>query len=843
MNPISKNNWITKLLPHIIAGIVLLLLAVIYCKPVLEGKKLGASDNLQWQAMAKESMDYKKVHGHTPLWTTGMFSGMPTYQIANENPYKLGSVIPAIITLGLPKPIDMFFLAAITFYLLGAVLGVRPWIGVIDAIAYAYASYSPIIISAGHDTKMIAMAWLPGVVAALLLILRRKYLLGTGLMALFLTYLIGANHLQVTYYTFLLIAIIGIAYAIHAILQKQIRDVLISAGCVLIVVAIALGNNAMPLWTTYEYAKASNRGGNSDLTPLPDPIAQQQPESKEQKRDYAFQWSYGKIETLTLLVPNIYGGSSSGHLDTESATYKQLTSINVPPQQAEQFVERLPLYWGDQSAEIGTSGPVYFGVVICLLAILALFIVQSWHKWWLAAVTVLFIFLAWGSNLPGFNYFLFDHFPFYSKLRAPSQALIIPQLTFAILAIMALQELVEQRIPKPELIKKLKWTGIIVGGALVLILLMSGSVSYTNATNNPAKPGGDDYFTEQITKTFQGNTELTNSFMNALREDRATLYRNDAIRSLIIAALAALLIWLFVKGTLNAKVLLGGLVVLVLFDLLQVDKRYLSDKDFIDDTSYSNVFQATPADQQIWQDKDPYYRVYDLTRGGAMGAYFHKSITGYHAAKLQIYQDLIERQISRNNLHVLNMLNAKYIIVPGADGQPVAQQNPQALGNAWFVKHIEWVSNADAEMKALDNINAKDTVVIQQLYKGDVKGTPVYDSSATIHLRSNELNTISYEYSAARPQFAVFSEIYYKDGWKAFVDGQQVPYAKVNYVLRGMMVPAGKHVIEFRFEPASYYTGNTITMITYSLMLLTLAATAVLAVIRRKKEVGMSNAK
>lgn len=834
-NPTSKKSWLSAVWPHVIAGLVLLLLAVIYCKPVLEGKKLGASDNLQWQAMAKEALDYKKAHGHTPLWTTSMFSGMPTYQIANENPYKLGSVIPAIITLGLPRPIDMFFLAAITFYLLSMVLGVRPWIGVIGAIAYAYASYSPIIISAGHDTKMIAMAWLPGVIAALLLILKRKYLAGTGLMALFLTYLIGANHLQVTYYTFLLIAVIGITYAIHATLQQQIKDVLISAGCVLIVVAIALGNNAMPLWTTYEYAKASNRGGNSELTPLSDPAAQQQTESVEQKRDYAFQWSYGKLETLTLLVPNIYGGSSSGKLDNESATYKQLTSINVPPQQAEQFVERLPLYWGDQSAEIGTSGPVYFGVVICLLAVLALFIVQSWHKWWLAAVTILFILLAWGRNLSAFNYFLFDHFPFYSKLRAPSQALIIPQLTFAILAILALQELIADRIPKPELFKKLKWTGIIVGGTLALILVMSGSLSYTNATSNPAKPGGDDYFTEQMTKTFQGNTELATSFVNALREDRATLYKHDAVRSLIIAVLAALLIWLFVRGTLNSKVLLGGLVVLVLFDLLQVDKRYLNDNDFIDDNNYSNVFQPTAADQQIWQDKDPYYRVYDLTRGGAMTSYFHKSVMGYHAAKLQIYQDLIERQIGRGNIHVLNMLNAKYIIAAGPDGQPVAQRNPEALGNAWFVKHIEWVAGADAEMKALDNINAKDTVVIDQRFKEDVKGTPVYDSAAVIRLRSNDLNTISYEYTAATPQFAVFSEIYYKDGWKAFVDGQQVPYSKVNYVLRGMMVPAGKHTIEFRFEPASFYTGNTITLITYSLMLLTLAGTAVLAIIRKKK--------
>jgi hypothetical protein len=800
------SKWLKTLMPHAFAVLALLLLAVLYCKPVLDNKILSQSDNVQWQAMAKESMDYKQVHGITPLWTTSMFGGMPTYQLSMESPYNYDSYIPTILSLGLPKPINVLFLAAFCCYILCVILGANPWIAFAGAVAYTYASYSPIIIATGHDTKMLSMAYLPAVIAGLILITRKQYLLGSGMMALFLTYLVAANHLQITYYFFLILAVIGIAFTVYCIRRKEYKHLLTGSLLVIAAVGLSLGSNAVSLWSTYEYSRASTRGGTSELTPLPS----QDKVVNGHDKDYAFQWSYGKFETFTLIAPDIYGGSSTGSLTTGSATYKQLESLGVPAEQAAQMIKRWNLYWGDQSL-LGTSGPVYLGAVVCLLVILGLFIIESWHKWWLIGITVLGILLAWGSNFEAFNYFLFDYFPFYNKFRAPSQALIIPQFSFAILAVMTLNELLKGKAIKREL----QWTGLITAGILGMLLLVSYSLPYTNS-------GSDEQFHKQLLQMSQNNTQVADGLMQALREDRAGLYRSDVLRSLLFCALAFGFIWLFFKGKLKAQWFTAGIILLIMADLIPVDRRYLNEDSFMDETSYNNPFQPSPADQQILQDKDPYYRVFNLTVSpfqDAMTSYFHKSVGGYHAAKLQLYQDLIERQLSHNNLQVLNMLNAKYIIVPGDNGQALAQRNPEALGNAWFVKQIKWVPNADAEMDALNTLHTKDTVVIDQRYQQDVKTLPQFDSLASIQLIANNLNDISYKSTATATQFAVFSEVYYKQGWKAFIDDQPAPYCRVDYTLRGMLVPAGNHTITFRFEPAVYYSGIRISLFSYFIMI------------------------
>jgi hypothetical protein len=807
--------------PHILAIVALLILAMIFCKPALEGKVLSQSDNVQWQAMAKEAMDYKQTHGIPPLWTTSMFGGMPTFQIAMETPYdKIGSVIPGVLTLGLPKPVNMLFLSALCFYILCVVLGVNPWLGFFGALGFTYASYSLVIIATGHDSKMMALAYMPAVLAGLILITQKKYLTGSAIMTVFLAYLIGANHLQMTYYFFLMLGIFGAAYLVQCIKKKEIRHLLITASVIIGCVILSVCYNAVTLWTTYEYSKASNRGGTSELTPL-----NKQAATGGVDREYAFQWSYGKFETFTLLVPGIIGGSSGEKLDNHSATYKQLVSLGMGEAQAEDMIRRWPMYWGEQSS-LGTSGPVYMGIVVCLLAILGLFVIKSWHQWWLIAVTVVGILLAWGSNFPAFNYFVFDHLPFYNKFRAPSQSLVLPQLTLIILAVMTLNELINGNIS----IKSLKWTGGIIGGLLVLLLAASGSFSYNNIT------GSDEEFHSQLVQMSRGNTSIADNMMTALRSDRESLYQHDVIRALIIAGIAFGIVWFFMQGKLNQRVLIISLTVLTMFDLLQVDHRYLNNDNFMDKQNYANPFQPSQADAQIMQDKS-YYRVFDISGANpfsnAMPSYFHKSIGGYHAAKLQIYQDLIERQISQNNIHVLNMLNTKYVIQRDQSGQPVAMTNQEALGNAWFVKQLDWKKNADEEMNALTNFDPATTAVIDERFKATIT-SPVYDSTAKIQLIRNDLNHINYISEASTTQFAVFSEIYYEKGWKAFIDDKPVSYARVNYALRGMNVPAGKHSIRFSFEPSSYYSGIRLSLACFVIMLLLITGSVVMYFVKQK---------
>jgi len=819
-----KPDWLKKILPHVIAIGILLLLAILYCKPVLDGKVLSQNDNIQWQAMAKQSLDYKATHGTTPLWTNRMFGGMPAYQIALESNEPFGiSFFNSLFSLWLPKPINFFFLAALGFYFLCSVLRVRSWIGVLGAVAYAFSTYDPVIIGAGHDTKMMAIAYIPAVLAGILLLTQKKYLPGLAVTTLFMSLLITMNHLQVTYYFFLLLGVLGIVFAVVTIKAKDFKHLILTALLVGVALVISIGVNTMNLWTTYEYSKETIRGGKSELTKNVETT-----KGSGLDKEYAFRWSYGIFETFTFMVPNLYGGSSQAPLDESSETYKTLTSLQVPAAQAESMIKAWPLYWGDQP---GTSGPVYLGIITCLLAILGFLTIKSWHKWWLLAISILAILMSWGSNLSAFNYALFDYLPFYNKFRAPSMILIIPQLTFAILAVLALQALIEDN-NKQSLFKPLKLAGMITGGILALLLLASATLSFGNAN--------DAAMQAQFAQMAGGNTTVADSLMHALHADRASIFRYDLFRAIALAAIAYFLIFYYLKGKLKMQWMAGALVVLMLVDLLQVDARYLNSDNYSEQMKYNNEFAPTPVDQQIMQDKDPYFRVFNLTHSDpfsdAMTSYFHNSVGGYHAAKLTLYQDLIENQLSHNNLHVLNMLNAKYVIVPGQQGQPVVQTNPDAFGNAWFIKGILWVPNADAEMKALDNLNTRDSVVIDQRYKSAVTADPVFDSAATIKLVKNDVDSISYTSTSKTPQFAVFSEVYYKEGWKAFIDGKEVPYARVNYVLRGLSITAGTHTIVFKFEPKSYFLGEKISFISTLIVVLLLIVAAVVTYLNKKKK-------
>ncbi|WP_343690850.1 YfhO family protein [Chitinophaga sp.] len=822
-----KPDWFKKFLPHIIAIGVLLLLAIIYCKPVLDGQVLAQGDNIQWQAMAKQSLDYKAAHGEAPLWNNSMFGGMPSYQIVLESrqPFNITD-LGKVFTLWMPKPINFFFLAAISFYFLSVVLGARSWIGVLGAVAYAYSSYDPIIVGAGHDTKMMAIAYIPAVLAGIILLTQKKYTIGVAVTAVFMSLLIASNHMQVTYYFLLLLGVLGIVFAVYTIRAKDFKHLVITGVLVIAAIGLSAAVNTMSMWTTYEYSKETIRGGKSELTP---DTGENNNKGGGLTKDYAFRWSYGIFETFTFVVPNLYGGSSQGPLSESSDTYKTLKSLGVPDQQASQMIKAWPLYWGEQP---GTSGPVYLGIVVVFLAIFSFRLIRSWHKWWILAITVLAILMSYGSNLAFFNYALFDYLPFYNKFRAPSMVLIIPQLTLVILAVMGLQALLNPELKKADLVTNLKKSGIIMGVILGILLVLSVTLSWSN--------NSDQMMAQQFKQMAGGSDDIANQLMRALHADRAAIYRSDVFRAIILFILAFGLIWYYLKDKIKMQWLAAGLIALVSFDLLQVDTRYLNSDNYEEESKYKGNFSATPADQQISQDKDPYYRVFNVTKGDpfsdAMTSYFHNSVGGYHAAKLTLYQDLIEHQISKNNINVLNMLNAKYIIAPGQGGQQVVQRNPQALGNAWFVKDIVWVPNADAEMKALDNLNTKDSVVIDQRYKPAVKDQPVYDSTATISLVKNDVDQISYTSNAATPQFAVFSEVYYKEGWKAYVDGVEAPYVRVDYALRGMSVPAGKHEIVFKFHPQSFYLGDKIGFYS-SLLVMLLLIGAVVMEFKKKEEI------
>jgi hypothetical protein len=806
-----------KIVPHIIAVLVFLIVAVVFCKPAIEGKVVYQHDLQGWRGMVQQSMEFKETYGHFPLWTNSMFSGMPAYQIAMDATHSLSmGQLEKVISLGLPLPISFFFVACICFYFLCIVLRINPWISILGGLAYAYSTYDPVIIMVGHVTKMAAMAYAPAVLGAFLLILQKKYWTGTALLLLFSFLMISQNHVQIVFYTLLIALSIGIAYAVKAMKENETLHLFKAAALSITAGVIGLAAAAITLMPTAEYVKETMRGGRSELT---DSTNLGNKTKGGLDKDYAFNWSYGVDETLTLLVPGIYGGSSGGELTENSAVAKTLLEQGVPEDNAVQIARQLPSYWGPQPS---TSGPVYLGAIICFLFILGLVYLDTWHKWWIASITLIAIILAWGSHLKGINYFLFDYLPFYNKFRAPTMALVIPQLTASLMAALVLQKFLFGGDAKELLFKKLKLSVYITAGVLALTTLLYFSYNYSSQNDSRIK----ENFANNMLSQAQGQqpspqmqqqaNEFGQSIVRALAEDRKGMFGSDLLRSILLIAAAIVVLGLFAKNKINATVVMALLIALTLFDLIPVGKRYLNETNFVDKTNIEDEFAMTNADKMIKQDPDhKNFRIYntDDPYNNAKPSYHHNSIGGYNPAKLAIYQDLIEHQLSKGNMQVFDMLNTKYFVVQDPqNGSPMAQQNAGAMGNCWLVKAIQYVDNADQEMKALDHFNPRDTAIIDKRYQSKIKSMPQFDSTAFIKLLENINDTVRYEYNATTPQFAVFSEIYYDKGWNAYVDGNKSDYVRVNYVLRGMSLPAGKHKIEFRFEPESYKRGNTIAL-------------------------------
>ncbi|MEO6316432.1 MAG: hypothetical protein ABIU63_05390 [Chitinophagaceae bacterium] len=844
-----NSAFFKKLLPHIIAVFVFLFVSVIYCSPALQGKVVEQHDNQGWKGMAQQSFEFKEKYGRMPYWTNSMFSGMPAYLIAYETPNRISiGYIHTILTLGLPKPINYFFLACIMAYFLLVVLKINPWIGVMGGLCYAYSTFDAIIISVGHDTQMICIAYAPAVIGSLILLFQKRYVAGTILMTLFTSMIIFQNHIQVTYYTMLTALALSFAYFIHAFRNKEVSHAVKATGLAAVSGIIAMGVCAINLFPMKEFTGETMRGGRSELT---DTSNAKNKTAGGLDKDYAFSYSVGKAETFTFMVPRIYGGSNrtyiNGEYRTEFSASGDLAKTfsekaGAPEDQALDYINQIGLspYWGEQQP---TAGPVYLGAIICFLFIFGLVYLESWHKWWLIAATIFGVLLAWGKNLEFFNYFLFEHLPFFNKFRAPSMALVIPQLTVPVLAALTLQQFVTDT-NKIELWKKLKTALYITAGLFAILVVLYFTFDYAAPGEKDLKQGLSGMMVQQLAKgqaatpqVQQQADDFGRSIVSALHKDRSSLFGGDLLRSFLFIALAAGLLYLYVKNKIKAVYVLAGIIILSCADVLSVASRYLNHKNFTDEAAVDATFNTNPAIEKIKADPNHNnVRVYDQADfAGSTISYYFNSIGGYSPAKLGLYQDIISHQLSKGNMNVFNMLNAKYFIVQNpANGQPDAQINPDALGNCWFVKGFSLAKNADDEMKQLTTLNTKDSAVIDIRYQQIAGAEPVFDSAASIKMLENLNDKITYKSSASKPQFAVFSEVYYPYGWDAYIDGKKTDYCRVNYVLRGMPVPAGEHAIEFRFEPKTVAISDKFSMWSSILLYLMLIGGLVYA-LRKKK--------
>ncbi len=820
-----------RAVPHVLAVLFFVLLACVYFAPIVfDGKTLAQHDITQFQGGAHEAQEYAKVMGKEALWTNSMFSGMPTYLISLHFPGDWSGYLQKALTLGLPAVVANLFLALLCGYILLVALGLRPLVAVAGAVALGFSSYNLAILAAGHNTKSMALAYAPLVLGGLLVTYRRDKWLGAALFAVGLTLNIHVNHLQITYYLLLLAAIFVVIELVAAARAGQLpafakRTVLLGLGA-----ALAVGVSFGRLYTTAQYSKYSNRGPSELKSPAPTAPGQAHApkaddESTGVDRDYAFQYSYGVGETITLLIPNFYGGASSMPLSSGS----NLAKAGLP----QEYLAAMPTYWGQQSY---TAGPVYMGAVVCFLFILGLFVVEKRTRYWLLAGTVLSILLAWGKNFETFNYLIFDLLPGYNKFRAVSMALVIAQLAMPILGALALSRVLgamkneelrmknagapgspQLLIPHSSfLIRKVLYAGAIAAGLCALAWIASFSFDFAAPIDG------------ELTK--QG---FTPELLSALRADRADLLRNDVWRGLLFIGAALGVLYFHLKGKLQVLAAAALMVLLVLVDLWGVDKRYLGENKFQSQT-IAQEFQPTAADQLILQDKDLSYRVLNVQNpfNEAQTSYFHKSIGGYHGAKLRRYQDLIERQISTNNQQVLNMLNMRYLITGDAK-QPV-QRNPGALGNAWFVSTLKTVASPDAEMAALNTLSPATEAVVDAGKFPQQKAATYDMAGSSVALIGYSPDELKYRATAAHDGLVVFSEIYYADGWQAYLDGQPVPHFRVDYVLRALPVPAGAHTIEFKFVPKAYALGNTVSLAASVVLLLVLVG-AVVYLVRRKE--------
>lgn len=840
-----KNSWFKKLIPHAVAVLVFLVVALIYCKPVLEGKVVAQHDVTHWKGAIQQSKEYAKTHnGVYPLWTNALFSGMPTFQIGYTNNNKIPWIAHQIFSLGLPKPVNFFFLACICFYFLTVVLRIRPVFGILGALAFAYATYNPVIISVGHDTKMLSIAYMPTLLGSILLIYEKKYWLGAGLTALFTAVLITQNHPQIAYYFFLAVSVMTIFFTARWIMNKEWRHLILALSFTIGAGLIGVLTNAVSIFSTYEYQKETIRGGG---TALNDTTTNSENAKDGLTKDYALSYSMNITEPLVMILPHIYGGAGDKLIleQEKSKAWEALAQIGqqniqaIEQQTGRSLYNYLPTYWGGMSkpGEAGTSGPAYVGAIICLLAIFGFFILDKTHKWWILTVIGLTVMMSWGSYFETFNGLLYKYLPLYNKFRAPSMILVIPQLLIPLLAVLGLEKL-NLTTDKKILLTAFKKGLYVASGLLVLFFLLYLMFDYMSGSNKNLLSG----------IRLEGNPQLSQAFtifFDGMKEDRKEMMMSSMLRYVGFGLVVILLLYLYIRKSIGSMMLGISLITFSMIDVFTINVKYLDYENYTEKEESNLAFVKTRFDDELLADKS-FYRVYNVAPDlfqENITSYYYNSVGGYHPAKISIYQDLIEHKLTtrQSTMHVLNMLNVKYFIQKDGNGQTQGiQRNDSALGNAWFVKNIHYVENAKAEMNALGNFDPKETAIVQDTFKSLISDQPAFDSSATISLVKNDNDVITYSYNAPTNQFAVFSEVYYKSGWKAYIDEKEAPITKVNYVLRGLSIPAGKHDIRFEFKPEGYYTGKKITTI-FSIILVVILVAGIFMEWRNRKQMALGN--
>lgn len=818
LKEIIQSIQIRQLLPYLAAIAIFVIMTLVYVSPVLEGRQLQQPDIIKWQGMAKEINDFRTETGEEALWTNSMFGGMPAFQISVIWANNIATFFHDVMTLWLPRPADMIFLYFAGFFIFLLMLKVSPWIALAGAIGFALSSYHFIILEAGHNSKAVAIGYMAPVLGSIIYTFRKNIIGGGLLFAIFMGLQLFANHYQITYYLGIIVVLYGLVELNKHIKQKKHVAFIKKIGVLLAGLVIAIGINVGNFWGTYSYTSETMRGG-SELS------IGEQTQTSGLTKEYITNWSYGIDETISLLIPNAKGGAT-GALGNHPKAMEQVDPIfrNIIAQENR--------YWGDQPF---TSGPVYVGAVVLFLFFMALFYVKGPLKWGLLMAIILGIMLSWGKNFMPLTSFFIDYVPGYNKFRAVSMTLVIVELCIPALAFLGLYKFTERPVKLSYKDKAfLTAVGLTAGLSLLFYLAPRAFFSFTSQMETQVFKG---WAADEPTMAAQIR-EVVHNLENA----RVAIFRADAIRSFLFAALAAIITMLFASKQIGKPLFLASVILLITIDMWTVNRRYLNDEHFVHRRTAERPFDLRPADRFILEDADQ-FRVLDLatnTFNSSHTSYFHHSIGGYHGAKLQRYQDLIDVHLidEMNNIgnniavsrdehadkihlsvnNVLNMLNTRYVIYH-PQAPPI--HNPYAAGNAWLLSEYRIVENADEEILALETLEIKTEALIDQRFSGFVDSKSfINDPHADIQLTHYQPNKLIYQYKASHEQLAVFSEIYYPDGWKVRINGEKADHFRVNYILRGMVVPAGEHEIEFRFRPAPYFAGKYISLAFSSLLVL-----------------------